>query len=134
VRGVVKALPSPAPGRQWLLLAARDSVPNAILARYLRWWGVEHEVVFLGTRELPEALRLLADGGTPLDRLVVPPLATIPVGLTDQLRQLLDIRVEPISPATALAGATVVAWEDQPPTPGLVQRQLLGVETFERPR
>ena len=134
VRGVVKALPSPALGRQWLLLAARDSVPNAILARYLRWWGVEHEVVFLGTRELPEALRLLADGGTPLDRLVVPPLATIPVGLTDQLRQLLDIRIEPISPATALAGATVVAWEDLPPTPGLVQRQLLGVETFERPR
>jgi len=119
---------------RWLVLAARDSVPNAILTRYLRWWGMEHQVVLLGTRDLPGALRLLAEGGTPLQRLAEPPLVTIPVGLTDELRELLEIRVEPIPPRAALAGATLVAWDDQPPAPGLVQRQLVGVETFERPR
>jgi hypothetical protein len=134
VRGVVASLPAPEPGTRWLVMAARDSVPNAILARYLRWWGMEQQVVFLGTRDLPGALHRLGDGGTPLQRLVEPPLATIPVGLTDQLRQLLEIPVEPIPPTTALSGATVVAWDDQPPTPGLVQRRLAGVETFERPR
>jgi len=134
IRGVIEALPAPAPGTRWLVLAARDSVPNAILARYLRWWGLEHQVVLLGTRDLPGALRLLADDRTPLQRLVEPPLVTIPVGLTDELRQLLEIRVEPIPPTTPLSGATLVAWDDQPPTPELLKRQLLGVETFERPR
>jgi hypothetical protein len=134
VRGVVETLPAPTPGRRWLVLAARDSVPNAILARYLRWWGMEDDVVLLGTRDLPGALRLLADGRAPLQRLAEAPLVTIPVGLTDELRQLLEIRIEPIPPTTSLAGATLVAWDEQPPTPGLVQRQLLGVETFERPR
>jgi hypothetical protein len=134
IRGVIEALPAPAPGTRWLVLAARDSVPNAILARYLRWWGLEHQVVLLGTRDLPGALRLLADDRTPLQRLVEPPLVTIPVGLTDELRQLLEIRVEPIPPTTPLSGATLVAWDDQPPTPELLKRQLLGVETFERPK
>jgi hypothetical protein len=134
VRGVVTALPPPMPGTRWLVLAARDSVPNAVLARYLRWWGLEHQVVLLGTRDLPGALRLLTDRGTPLDQLVAPPLATIPVGLTEQLRLLLGIRADPVPPTTALAGATVVAWDDQPPAPGLVRRKLVGVETFERPR
>src|SRR5262249_37688658 len=77
VRGAAEALPAPAPGRRWLVLAARDSVPNAILARYLRWWGMEEQVVLLGTRDLPGALRLLADGRAPLQRLAEPPLVTI---------------------------------------------------------
>ena len=134
VRGVVQALPLPTPGTRWLVLAARDSVPNAVLARYLQWWGLEQQVVLLGTRDLPGALRLLADRGKPLDQLVAPPVATIPVGLTDQLRVLLGIRADPVPARTPLAGATVVAWDDQPPVPGLVRRQLAGVDTFERPR
>src|SRR5262249_51615285 len=96
VRGIVKALPLPVPvpGGRWLVLAARDSVPNAVLARYLQWWGLEHQVVLLGTRDLPGALRLLTDRGTPLDQLVAPPLATIPVGLTEPLRLVLGNRAD----------------------------------------
>src|SRR5262249_18706219 len=89
VPGIVKPLPLPAPGGRWMVLAARDSVRNAVLARYPQWWGLEHQVVLLGTRDLPAALRLLADRGTSLDRLAAPPLATVPVGLTEQLRLLL---------------------------------------------
>jgi hypothetical protein len=135
VRGVVATVATdverlPA-GQRWLLLAERQSVPNAVLDRYLHWWGLADRVDFRGTRDVPAALRLLADPSQPLARLAVPPLATIPVGLTAELRTFLHIAADTAPPATRLGGATVATW-DQGPTPpaGLRQRALGGVRLF----
>jgi hypothetical protein len=124
----VERLPA---GQRWLLLAERQSVPNAVLDRYLHWWGLADRVDFRGTRDVPAALRLLADPSQPLARLAVPPLATIPVGLTAELRTFLHIAADTAPPATRLGGATVATW-DQGPTPpaGLRQRALGGVRLF----
>jgi hypothetical protein len=131
MRGVVRALP-PDAGRPWLLLAERESVSNAALTSYLRWYGLEQRIVFRGTRDVPEALRLLADPAVPVNRLAAPPLATVPVGLTPELRALLRI-VPDTSPAPPLAGATLVLWGPPPvPPPGLAQRLLEGATLFRR--
>ena len=131
MRGVVRALP-PNAERAWLLLAERESVSDATLTSYLRWYGLEQRIVFRGTRDVPEALRLLADPAVPVERLAAPPLATVPVGLTPELRALLRI-VPDTSPAPPLAGATLVLWGPPPvPPPGLSQRLLEGATLFRR--
>jgi hypothetical protein len=133
VRGVMTALRAET-GRPWLLLAERESVSNATLASYLRWYGLEQRVVFRGTREPGEALRLLADPAVPLERLAAPPLATIPVGLTPELRALLRI-VPDTSPPPSLAGGMLVLWEPPPvPPPGVARRLLEGATLFQRAR
>src|SRR5262249_28727482 len=130
-RGAVAALRSEA-GRPWLLLAERESVSNATVAAYLRWYGLEQQVVFRGTRDTPEALRLLADPTVPIARLATPPLATIPVGLTPELRALLRI-VPDTSPPPSLAGGTLLLWAPPPVPPAGVAEQLLeGVTLFQR--
>ncbi len=136
VRGVVATLPAPPPGSRWLLLAERQSVPNAVLDRYLAWWGLADRVAFRGTRDVPAALRLLADAAAPVTGLALPPLATIPVGLTGDLRALLRIAADTNPPGAPLAGATLVTWEPPPAPPpaGLVRRTLAGVQVFDRQR
>jgi hypothetical protein len=133
MRGVVTALRSEA-ARPWLLLAERESVSNATLASYLRWYDLERRVVFRGTRDTPEALRLLADPAVPMERLATPPLATIPVGLTPELRALLRI-VPDTGPPPSLAGAMLVLWAPPPvPPSGLAEQLLEGATLFERAR
>lgn len=138
VRGVVAAVDAASqgmpPGARWLLLAERQSVPNAVLHRYLHWWGLGDRVVYRGTRDIPAALRLLADPATPLAHLAAPPLATIPVGLTDELRAFLGIAADTGPLAAPLAGATVVVWGTVPDleSGGLVRRELLGAQVLSR--
>ena len=131
VRGAVAVLRSEA-GRPWLLLAERESVTNAVLASYLRWYALEPRVVFRGTRDTPEALRLLADPAVPMERLAAPPLATIPVGLTPELRTLLRI-VPDTSVPPSLAGGTLVLWAPPPvPPAGLAEQRFEGATLFQR--
>ncbi len=131
VAASVATLPADA---RWLVVAERQSVPNAVLDRYLRWWDLADRVVLRGTRDVPAALRLLADPATPVARLAAPPLATIPVGLTNPLRAFLGIAADIDPPATALGGASVVTWTPPasvPPT-GLARHTLAGGQVFER--
>src|SRR5262249_49908959 len=134
VRGIMTALQGTPPNARWLLLAQRDSVANAVVDRYLHWWGLANHVAFRGTRDVPQALRVLASPGEPLEQLAVPPLATIAVGLTGELRALLGIVADPTPPWGPFAGATLVAWEppQSPPPGGLVRRELVGLELFSR--
>lgn len=137
VRGVVEALRPATTGPRWLLLAERESMPNTVLTFYLRWYGLEDRVVFRGTRDVPEALRLLADRRAPIAPLAAPPVATIPVGLTPELRAFLRIEPDTGPPPASLAGATLVVWNTPVATPGgmpdgLVRRSLDGAVLFER--
>jgi hypothetical protein len=138
VRGVVAAIATASermpPGQRWLLLAERQSVPNAVLDRYLHWWGVADRVLFRGTRDVAAALRQLADPSAPLERLAAPPLATIPVGLTEELRAFLHIAADTAPPVAAVGEATVATWDEAvvPPRAGLVERTLYGVRVFAR--
>lgn len=137
-RGVVAAVAAASrgvpPGTRWLLLAERQSTPNTVLDRYLHWWGLADRVTFRGTRDVPAALQLLADSTPALERLAAPPLATIPVGLTEPLRAFLGIDADPSVPSSPLAGAMVVAWEPPASVPHvtLERRELIGVTTFTR--
>ncbi len=136
VRGIVAAVATASqgmpPGARWLLLAERQSVPNAVVDRYLRWWRLDDRVVFRGTRDVPAALGLLADPTTPLERLGAPPVATIPVGLTDQLRAFLGIAADTAPRVSPLAGASIVTWDADPRVEGLAPRVLTGARLFER--
>src|SRR5262249_53199332 len=101
-------------------------------ASYLRWYGLEQQVVFRGTRDTPEALRLLADPAVPMERLATPPLATIPVGLTPELRALLRI-VPDTSGPLSLAGGTLVPSAPPPvPPAGVTEQVLEGATLFRR--
>ncbi len=133
IRGITATLArETTPGSRWLLLAERDSVPNAVLDRYLRWWALDDRVALRGTRDVPAALRILADGRQPLARLTAPPLATVAVGLTPALRAFLGVASDTAPPAGPFAGATIVAWND--PGDGvpvaLPRRVLVGATTF----
>ena len=133
MRGVVESL-RPVPGQRWLLLAERESVSNAILTWYLRWYGLEEQVVLRGTRDVAAALRLLSDPREPIERLATPPIATVPVGLTPELRALLRIGVDTGAPPP-VAGGSLVVWNVPAETPaGLVARTLDGAAIFERAR
>jgi hypothetical protein len=136
VRGVTAAVAASSQGlpagTRWLLLVERQSVPNAVLDRYLHWWGLDDRVLFRGTRDVPSALRLLADPAMSPARLAAPPLATIPVGLTDQLRAFLGIAADTTPVAGPFGGVTVVAWEPPAGIPGsrVVRNVLYGAQTF----
>ncbi|HEV7731962.1 MAG TPA: glycosyltransferase family 39 protein [Candidatus Binatia bacterium] len=133
VRGVVAPLGAVPTGTTWLLLAERESVTNAVVDAYLRWWRLADRVAFRGTREVPAALRLLADPNVPLERLAGSPLATVPVGLTPDLRRVLGITAD-VVPPRAVDGVTVVAWEAPAVAPeaSLTRRVLPGAWVFER--
>src|SRR5262249_18502856 len=115
------------------VLAERESVFNAIVAAYLRWYGLEQRVVFRGTRDTPQAVRLLADPTVPMERLAAPPLAPIPVGLTPELRALLRI-VPDTSTPPALAGGTLLLWAPPPvpPPAGLAEQLFEGATLLRR--
>jgi Dolichyl-phosphate-mannose-protein mannosyltransferase len=132
VRGVVEALRPPA-GKAWLVLAERESVSNTVLTYYLRWYGLEQQVVLRGTRDVSEALRLLSDSRAPVAQLAMPPLATIPVGLTPELRAFLRIDPDTGPPPPSIAGGTLVVWHVPAGTPaGVVQQRFEGAALFER--
>jgi uncharacterized membrane protein (GlpM family) len=132
VRGVVEALRPPA-GKPWLVLVERESVSNTVLTYYLRWYGLEQQVVLRGTRDVSEALRVLSDARAPVAQLATPPVATIAVGLTPELRAFLRIDADPGPPPPSIAGGTLVVWHVPAGTPaGLVQQRFEGAALFER--
>lgn len=132
VRGIAATLARETPpGVRWLVVAERDSVPNAVLDSYLRWWSLADRVALRGTRDVPAALRTLADPRRPLAQLTAPPLLTVAVGLTPALRTFLGVAADTAPPAGPFAGATVVAWNAPgDPPPALPRRSLAGATTF----
>ena len=122
------------PDARFVILAERQSMPNAALSLYLRWYGLDRQVSLRGTADVQEVLAALARPGATPDAVAQSTFVRAAVGLTPDFRRLLGVETPVGVVPNGARQAVVLAYSSPPPaasTGHFVRRTYVGFTTFE---